>query len=131
MRRAGHGPPSHVPHVTTACAAQILESLNVGDFVEVKGPIGHFHYMRPGRFTNHKHEGVVDRVNMIAGGTGLTPMYQVMKRILSDPEDKVELRMLYANNCEGDILCRKELEELAAAHPGRCVPSLVTPVSLP
>ena len=35
---------------------QILDSLPIGDFVEVRGPIGHFHYTRPGHFINHKHE---------------------------------------------------------------------------
>lgn len=50
--------------------------MEVGDFVEVKGPTGHFEYTRPGHFLNHKHAGTVDRVNMIAGGTGITPVYQ-------------------------------------------------------
>ena len=56
---------------------QILQSLEVGDFVEVKGPIGHFHYSAPGHFTNHKAHGETNKINMIAGGTGITPMYQV------------------------------------------------------
>lgn len=99
---------------------QILESLEVGDTVDVKGPIGHFHYDRPGHYKNHKLESEVKRINMIAGGTGLTPMYQVMKAILSDPADLTELRLLYANQTEADILLRPELEALAKTHPDRC-----------
>lgn len=100
---------------------QILESLEVGDTVDVKGPIGHFHYDRPGHYKNHKLESEVKRINMIAGGTGLTPMYQVMKAILSNPADLTEIRLLYANQTEADILLRPELEELAKSHPDRCV----------
>jgi NAD(P)H-flavin reductase len=75
---------------------------------------------------NHKHEGEADRINMIAGGTGITPMYQVMKEILSNPADKTCLRLLYANQTEEDILIRKELEGLQAQHPDRfaSVPSV-------
>lgn len=98
---------------------QILESLEVGDFVEIKGPIGHFHYTGPGQYLNHKTAGDVNRINMIAGGTGITPMYQVMKAILADPKDKTELRLLYANQTEADILIRPELEALSTAHPDR------------
>jgi NAD(P)H-flavin reductase len=100
-------------------AVQILQSLEVGDKVDVKGPIGHFHYTRPGHFMNHKYEGETDRINMIAGGTGITPMFQVMKEILSNPEDETELRLLYANQTEEDILIRQELEALQTAHPER------------
>jgi nitrate reductase (NAD(P)H) len=98
---------------------QILDKLEIGDFVEVRGPIGHFHYTRPGHFLNHKHEGEADRINMIAGGTGITPMYQVMKEILSNPADTSSLRLLYANQTEEDILIRRELEELQSQHPDR------------
>ena len=99
---------------------QILQSLEVGDTVDVKGPIGHFHYKRPGHFVNHKTEGETSHINMIAGGTGITPMYQVMKEILSTPEDTTCLRLLYANQTEGDILIREELESLQSKHPDRC-----------
>ena len=56
---------------------------------------------------------------------------QVLKQILSDQNDKTQLRLLYANQTEGDILVRKEMEELAAEKPDRygcfplsfCIPS--------
>jgi hypothetical protein len=40
---------------------------------------------------------------MIAGGTGITPMYQIIKSSLKDPKDKTELRLIYANVNEDDI----------------------------
>ena len=107
-------------HDTRPRVVQILQDLEVGDFVEVRGPIGHFEYTRPGHFVHNRKEGRCNRINMIAGGTGITPMYQVMKRILSDENDTTALRLLYANQTEDDILVRHELETLAAARPERC-----------
>ena len=49
---------------------------------------------------------------MIAGGTGITPMYQVAKCLLGDPQEYTCLSLIYANISEDDILMRKELDEL-------------------
>lgn len=46
---------------------------------------------------------------MIAGGTGITPMYQIIKASLGDSEDKTILRLVYANVAEEDI---RELYEI-------------------
>jgi cytochrome-b5 reductase len=40
---------------------------------------------------------------MIAGGTGITPMYQILKSALSDPKDQTKLALIYANVEEDDI----------------------------
>lgn len=40
---------------------------------------------------------------MIAGGTGITPMYQIIKSSLGDPTDRTQLALVYANVEEGDI----------------------------
>lgn len=49
---------------------------------------------------------------MIAGGTGITPMYQVAKALLTDPAETTSISLIYANVTEDDILLRKELDEL-------------------
>ena len=51
---------------------------------------------------------------MIAGGTGIAPMYQLVKWIYEHPEDKTQISILFANIHEEDILLREQLEELAA-----------------
>ena len=61
----------------------------------------------------------VTEMSMIAGGTGITPCYQVLAAILRDPEDKTTVRLLFANRTPDDILARDVLEELAAKHPDR------------
>lgn len=52
----------------------------------------------------------------IAGGSGITPMYQVAQEILRNPEDKTQVSLIFANQTEQDIILRKELDDLAAKH---------------
>lgn len=52
-----------------------------------------------------------------AGGSGITPMLQLIKHVLSDPCDRTQLELLFANKSEEDIMLRDQLEQLAAKHP--------------
>lgn len=54
---------------------------------------------------------------MMAGGTGITPMLQVIAAIMKDPSDNTEVSLLYANQTEDDILVRDMLEDLQKKHP--------------
>ena len=47
---------------------------------------------------------------------GITPMLQIVKAVLKDPEDRTQVSLLFANQTEEDILLRKELEEMADQH---------------
>lgn len=49
-----------------------LRNVEVGDEVEVRGPKGAMRYRK----------GMVKEIGMIAGGTGITPMYQVWNAVL-------------------------------------------------
>lgn len=61
----------------------------------------------------------VKSVGMIAGGTGITPMLQVIRAVLKDPNDHTVCYLLFANQSEKDILLRPELEELRNEHSSR------------
>merc|ERR1712129_253956 len=76
--------------------SQYFGRLKVGDNLALQGPVG-----------------------MIAGGTGITPMYQIVSAALADAGDKTTWKLIFANQTEGDILIRSELEALAAKHPDR------------
>ncbi|KAJ3274645.1 hypothetical protein HDV01_002487 [Terramyces sp. JEL0728] len=80
-----------------------IHSLKVGDQLEIKGPNPKWDY-KANEFK---------RLGMIAGGTGITPMLQVIQRILSDPVDKTQIDLVFANNTEQDILLKDYLDELA------------------
>ena len=56
---------------------------------------------------------------MIAGGTGITPMLQIIRASLKNSSDKTQLSLIYANVNPEDILLKKELDELAAKHSDR------------
>jgi cytochrome-b5 reductase len=57
--------------------------------------------------------GLVRAFGMIAGGTGITPMLQIIRAILKNPSDKTQISLIFANVNEEDILLRKDLEQLA------------------
>ncbi|KAG7671215.1 hypothetical protein Ndes2437B_g03830 [Nannochloris sp. 'desiccata'] len=95
--------------------SQYLDSLAIGDTIEVKGPVGHMHYLGNGKYTLDGTAHSTAQINMIAGGTGITPMYQVIKAVLKQSDDKTQMALLYANQSPDDILLRKELDALAAA----------------
>ena len=58
---------------------QFMEKMAIGDSIDVKGPLGHFIYKGRGVFSHSGHEGKVKQMSMIAGGTGITPMWQVVQ----------------------------------------------------
>lgn len=56
---------------------------------------------------------------MLAGGTGITPMYQVIQHILNDPKDKTKISLIYANITIQDILLKKDIDRLHQAYPDK------------
>ncbi|KAJ3146823.1 hypothetical protein HDU86_008381 [Geranomyces michiganensis] len=89
--------------------SRFLHDTPVGEFIEMRGPIVTLPY---------EANSVAD-IGMIAGGTGITPMYQLIKRILRDPDDETRVTLLFANRTAADILLYNELQILAAAKPDR------------
>jgi cytochrome-b5 reductase len=61
----------------------------------------------------------VKKFSMLCGGTGITPIYQVLCAILRDAKDTTEMSLLFANRTEADILLKDELDMLARGHPNR------------
>jgi cytochrome-b5 reductase len=99
---------------------QYLESLQIGSFVDVKGPIGKCHYSGPSQLTISRTDGAQTRrvpsIAMIAGGTGITPFLAMIRKIFANPADLTRVSLLFANQTEDDIFLRAELETLAEKH---------------
>ncbi|CAN0829918.1 NADH--cytochrome b5 reductase 1 [Linum grandiflorum] len=85
-----------------------FREMRVGDSLSVKGPKGRFKY-QPGQ---------VRAFGMLAGGSGITPMFQVARAILENPKDHTMVHLIYANVTYDDILL-KELDGLATRYPDR------------
>jgi cytochrome-b5 reductase len=58
---------------------------------------------------------VVSKIGLIAGGTGITPMLQIIHAVVQE-NSGIELYLLYAVQREEDILLRQTIEELAVSH---------------
>ncbi|KAK3362697.1 hypothetical protein B0T25DRAFT_13181 [Lasiosphaeria hispida] len=80
-----------------------------GQHLEVKGPLPKY----PWAANKHQHIG------LIAGGTGITPMFQLVRAIFNNPEDKTKVTLVFGNISEDDILLKKELTKLENTYPQR------------
>lgn len=105
--------------------SQYLENMEIGDTIDVRGPSGLLVYQGAGTFgikpdkKSAAKTVKAAKVSMIAGGTGITPMLQLITDVFRNPDDKTCLSLLFANQSEDDILVRGELEALQAQHPDR------------
>ncbi|KAI0789400.1 cytochrome-b5 reductase [Abortiporus biennis] len=87
--------------------SQYIHGLKVGEKLAVKGPI-----MKIPWKVNEFEE-----VGMIAGGSGITPMYQVLTAALSDPANTTKYTLIFANTTPADILLKSEFDDLVKKHP--------------
>lgn len=86
----------------------------------------HLHSLKPGdkltfapikglAWTPNKH----DHVALIAGGAGITPMYQLARGILRNPDDQTRITVVWGVNTDSDIFLKDELAALERNYPGR------------
>jgi nitrate reductase (NAD(P)H) len=99
---------------------QALDSIPIGHYVEFKGPVGKFEYLGRGRCSIGGRERRVKKFVMVCAGSGITPIYQVLRAVLKDREDETRCLVLDGNRVEEDILCREELDGLAAENKEKC-----------
>jgi len=104
---------------------QHLESLKLGETIDVRGPSGLLVYNGGGEFAIKPDKKAAPQivnakqVSMIAGGTGITPMLQLVRAVFRDKNDQTCLSLLFANQTEDDILLRRELEQVRDENPDR------------
>jgi len=91
--------------------SQHLDSLKVGDTVDMRGPVGEFDYHGNGHFLKEHEECYATHFNMIAGGTGITPVMQIASEILRNTEDNTKISLVFGARIEGDLLLRNTLDE--------------------
>jgi cytochrome-b5 reductase len=93
----------------TGNISKYMAGLQVGQSIKVKGPKGAFVYS----------PNMVRHFGMIAGGTGITPMLQIVRAIVRGriKGDKTEVDLIFANVTQADILLKEDLDELAKEDP--------------
>jgi len=105
---------------------QYLDSLKIGESVEIAGPSGKTTYLGGGLFqhkpTEEKEEEEKKKetqvrkaknIGLICGGTGITPCFQLLQYCTTQNEN-LNFSLLYANKTENDILLRPILDEFTA-----------------
>lgn len=87
----------------------------------------HLHSMAPGqtllfmaaikgyqwRQNAHKH------IVLIAGGSGITPIYQLLQDIMLNPEDTTAVTLVFGVNNDEDVLFEAQFAQWAKLYPGR------------
>ncbi|KAM3532724.1 hypothetical protein NHJ13051_000187 [Beauveria bassiana] len=86
-----------------------IHNLQPGQTLDIKGPLPKY------AWAENKH----DHIGLIAGGTGITPMFQLARGIFQNANDKTKVTMVFGNVSKEDILLKKELEELENTYPQR------------
>jgi nitrate reductase (NAD(P)H) len=97
-----------------------LDKLALGAEIDCKGPTGRFEYLGNGRVLVSGKERKVRSFKMICGGTGITPIFQVLRAVMQDPHDPTTCVVLDGNRLEEDILCRAELDAYVALNSRKC-----------
>ena len=98
--------------------SQYLAGLPIGSQLDCRGPCGRIEYLEKGMFRLGQIKKRYHHVVMIAGGTGITPMFQLINHVLKTRAgaDTLKLSLLFGNRNPGDIILRNELESLASMH---------------
>ncbi|MEY4538466.1 MAG: hypothetical protein RLZZ306_223 [Bacteroidota bacterium] len=82
----------------------LCNEAKIGDTIESLYPVGDFKAI--------KSENYV----MIAGGSGITPLYSMIKGILKK-EPQSSIKLLYANKSESSIIFKSEIDALTKQYP--------------
>ncbi|TAE25288.1 MAG: hypothetical protein EAZ92_12355 [Candidatus Kapaibacterium sp.] len=110
----------------------LSSSPNIDNFlritVKLKGEVSHYFFsdakagdtieslLPVGDFTFRPHTDSVKNYVMVAGGSGITPLFSMIQTVLyTEPDSTVTL--LYANKTEANIIFQKELHHLAQHYP--------------
>lgn len=98
-----------IKHYPNGPMSEHIHSLKPGDTLDMKGPIPKYPYSA----NKHSH------VALIAGGTGINPMYQLARGIFKNTDDTTKVTLVFGNITEKDILLKKEFDEMENLYPRR------------
>lgn len=98
-----------IKHYPTGKFGNHLFGLKENDTVSFKGPIVKWKWT-PNQFEN---------VTLIGGGSGITPLFQLLHQITKNPQDKTKVNLIYGSKTDQDVLLKKEIDDIAAKYPGR------------
>lgn len=103
------------PTVEGGKMSMAFDRLSPGSIVDFKNsPSNRFKYLGRGEVMLNGVQRSVQSLYMVCGGSGITPMFQVLRAIMKDESDTTKCIVLDGNRLEEDIMCRAELESFTA-----------------
>ncbi|KAI0327001.1 hypothetical protein GY45DRAFT_48029 [Cubamyces sp. BRFM 1775] len=93
-----------------------LDCMEEGEEIDIRGPSGGILYKGHGIFDIEGTSYWFAKVNLIAGGSGVTPHWQLIHAILSDPTDETCVSLIDSNKAYDDIWMRDTLSDYAERH---------------
>lgn len=99
--------------------SNIMDCIPIGEEIEMRGPRGEVVYNGDGNFTIYGEERTFKQVSLALGGTGITPGFSLIARAMLTESDRTEIRVVYANQTENDILLKEELDRFEKDSNGR------------
>lgn len=100
-----------VKRYPNGAVSQYLHELSIGDRVAFK-------HIKFNIKAQYPFEGA-QNITLLAAGTGITPMYQALLKLMNTPGDSRKVTLLYGSKSKADILLLPELEVMAKAHTDR------------
>ncbi|KAM5454275.1 putative cytochrome-b5 reductase [Microsporum audouinii] len=99
-----------VKHYSGGKMSTHLHSLSPGDTLLIAAVIPSYSW------TPNKHEDIT----LIAGGGGITPLYQLAQGILNNPDDtRTKINLIYGVNKESEILFQDQFDQWRHQFPDR------------
>ncbi|DBA01564.1 TPA: hypothetical protein N0F65_011535 [Lagenidium giganteum] len=96
-----------------------LDTLEPGATIEMLGPKGTIGYPEPGTITHGSKSQLANYLVLIAAGTGITPMLQLIRAVFEAPNDRTQILVLYCNHSLEYIIGLEHLEPLSNMFPDR------------
>ncbi|EJF63681.1 hypothetical protein DICSQDRAFT_101612 [Dichomitus squalens LYAD-421 SS1] len=112
-------PTDDGPFPPGGTVSNYLDCMEEGEEIDIRGPGGGIMYKGHGEFDIDGEQYHFDKVNLVAGGSGLTPHWQFIHAVLSDKSDKTKIVLLDSNKSPSDILMRDALAKYSEEEPER------------
>ncbi|CCE63332.1 hypothetical protein TPHA_0E02400 [Tetrapisispora phaffii CBS 4417] len=98
-----------IKHYEGGKMTEHLFGLKENDTVAFKGPMLKWKWIPNG----------FKEVTLIGGGTGITPLFQLIRAICENPNDKTVVKLFYGSKSPSDILLKKDIDEFQKQFPNQ------------